>query len=69
MTTTTPAELAALSDQDLLAEANLAADLTREAPNSQAEAEASELLGQLLAEISRREDADLHAFRLALGVA
>lgn len=49
------ANLAALSDQDLFSEANLAADLTREAPNPQAEAEAQELLDQLLLEISRRE--------------
>lgn len=48
------ANLATLSDQELLSEANLAADLTREAPNPQAEAEAFELLSQLLNEISRR---------------
>jgi len=50
------ANLAALSDQDLLSEANLAADLTREAPNPQAEAEAFELLMQLLNEVDRREE-------------
>jgi len=48
------ANLAALSDQDLFSEANLAADLTREVPKPQAEAEAFELLSQLLNEISRR---------------
>jgi hypothetical protein len=53
------ANLAILSDQDLLSEAALAADLTREAPNPSAEAEAFELLMQLLNEVDRREE--LHA--------
>jgi hypothetical protein len=56
MPATTPAALAALSDQDLLAEAALAADLTREADNLDAEAKAFELLLELLGEISRREE-------------
>jgi hypothetical protein len=58
--------LAALSDQDLLTEAALAADLTRQAPSAKAQAEAFELLLELLTEVSRREE--LHV-RLKIEVA
>ena len=60
-----PAALAALSDQDLLAEAAQGAERTREAATPEAEAEAFRLLLELLNEISRREEL---AYRLASAV-